>query len=159
MLDFDEDDHAYVYAVVHRILKTPDLASDATQDTLLRAYRCRAQYRGDAAPRTWLYRIAVTTALGYLRSRQRSREDTGVELAHDPIDPAPSPEEAMATRELVDQAQALLDRGDELGLRILAMRGSDASDRDIAAELGISLANVRVRACRTRRRLRAQLAA
>jgi RNA polymerase sigma-70 factor (ECF subfamily) len=68
MLAFDEDDHAYVYAVVHRILKIPDLASDATQDTLLRAYRCREQYRGDAAPRTWLHRIAVTTALGYLRS-------------------------------------------------------------------------------------------
>jgi RNA polymerase sigma-70 factor (ECF subfamily) len=159
MLDFDEDDHAYVYAVVHRILKTPDLASDATQDALLRAYRCRAQYRGDAAPRTWLYRIAVTTALGYLRSRQRSREDPGVAPAHEPVDPAPSPEDAVATRELVDQANARLADGDDLGLRILAMRGSDTSDRDIATELGISLANVRVRACRTRQRLRAELAA
>jgi RNA polymerase sigma-70 factor (ECF subfamily) len=159
MLDFDEDDHAYVYAVVYRILKIPDLASDATQDALLRAYRCREQYRGDAAPRTWLHRIAVTTALGHLRSRQRSREDIGVAPAHEPVDPAPSPEDAVETRELVDQANALLAGGDDLGLRILAMRGGDTSDRDIAAELGISLANVRVRACRTRQRLRAQLAA
>src|ERR1700753_859731 len=72
MLDFDEDDRAYVYAVAHRILKIPDLASDATQDALLRAYRHRAQYRGDAAPRTWLHRLAVTTQPGHLRARQRS---------------------------------------------------------------------------------------
>lgn len=159
MLDFDEDARAYIYAVVRRILKSPDLASDATQDALLRAYRCRAQYRGDAAPRTWLYRIAVTTAIGYLRSRRRSREDIGAELAHEPVDPAPSPEQAVASREIIDQAAALIAEGDELGLRILAMRGSEASDRDIASELGISLANVRVRACRTRQWLRAQLAA
>lgn len=159
MLDFDEDDRAYVYAVVHRILKQPDLASDATQDALLRAYRCRAQFRGDASPRTWLYRIAVTTAVRYLRSRQRSREDTGVKLAHEPPDPAPSPEDTCAARELVDRASTLLTGGDELGLRILAMRGDDTSDRDIASALGLSLANVRVKAFRTRQWLRTQLAA
>ena len=157
MLDFDEDDRAYVYAVAHRILQSQDLASDATQDALLRAYRYRAQYRGDAAPRTWLHRIAVTTALSYLRSRRRSREDVGVELACEPLDPAPSPEDAVAARELVERTSALFADGDELGLRILAMRGSDTSDRDIATALGLSLANVRVRACRTRQRLRAQL--
>ncbi|HET9625394.1 MAG TPA: RNA polymerase sigma factor [Kofleriaceae bacterium] len=159
MLDFNEDDRAYVYAVAHRILKSAELANDAAQDTLLRAFRCRAQYRGEAAPRTWLYRIAVTTAVGYLRSRQRSREELGVDLAYEPVDPAPSPEEVMATRELVDQANALLGADDDLGLRILAMRGNDASDHDIARALAISPANVRVRACRTRQRLRAQLAA
>jgi RNA polymerase sigma-70 factor (ECF subfamily) len=159
MLAFDHDDRAYVYAVVYRILKAPDLASDATQDALLRAYRCRDQYRGEAAPRTWLHRIAVTTALGHLRSRRRSREDAGVELAHEPIDPSPSPEDAVATRELVERASAMLATGDDLGLRILAMRNRDRSDHDIAGELGLSVANVRVRACRTRQKLRARLAA
>ncbi len=159
MHDFDEGDRAYVYAVVYRILKTPDLANDATQDTLLRAYRCRDQYRGDAAVRTWLYRIAVTTAIGYLRRCRRSREDTGLELAREPVDPMPSPEDAVARRELVDQANQLLSGTDDLGLRILAMRIDDTSDRDIASELGISLANVRVRACRARQQLRTRLVA
>jgi len=159
MLDFDEADRAYVYAVAYRILKTPDLASDAAQDAMLRAYRRRDQYRGDAAPRTWLYRIAVTTALGYLRSRQRSREDSGSELAVERVDPAPSPEDAIATRELIEQALAIMAHGDDLGFRILAMRGDETSDDDIATELGISRANVRVRAWRTRQRLRARLGA
>lgn len=159
MLDFDKDDRAYVYAVAMRILKQDDLASDAAQDTLLRAYRCRAQYRGDSAPRTWLHRIAVTTALGHLRSRRRSREDVGVELALEPVDLGPSPEDSIATHELAAQARALLDDSDDLGLRILAMRGGDASDREIADALGLSLANVRVRAFRARQRLREQLAA
>lgn len=159
MLDFDADDRAYVYAVSYRILKTADLANDATQDALLRAYRCRDQFRGDAAPRTWLHRIAVTTALGHLRSRRRSREDLGVALPHDPVDPDASPEDTVAARELVDRVSGLLAAGDELGLRILAMRGGNASDGDIATELGLSKANVRVRAFRTRQRLRAQLAA
>ena len=157
MLDFDEADRAYVYAVVYRILKAPDLASDATQDAMLRAYRGRDRYRGDAAPRTWLHRIAVTTALGHLRSRQRSREDSGVDLTSEPVDPAPSPEDAVATRELIEQALALVAHGDDVGLRILAMRSNETSDHDIATELGLSSANVRVRAWRTRQRLRSQL--
>lgn len=158
MLEIDEDDRAYVYAVVLRILKQPDLASDATQDTLLRAHRCRDQFRGDAAPRTWLYRIAVTTALGHLRVSRRSREDLG-DLPYEPVAPEPSPEDRVATRELVEQTTALLARGDDLGHQILAMRGRDRSDREIARTLGLSLGNVRVRAFRTRQRLLAQLAA
>ena len=160
MFEIAEDDRAYVYAVVFRILKTHDGANDATQDTLLTAYRCRAQYRGEAAPRTWLYRIAVTTALGHLRSRRRSREDAGLDLMHHVSDPAPSPEAALASRELADHVSTVLaGLDDDLGRRILAMRLDDTSDHDIASDLGLSVGNVRVRACRTRQQLRTLLAA
>lgn len=157
MLTLDAATRAYVYAVCHRILRSPDAANDATQDALLRAYRHRDRFRGEASPRTWLHRIAITTSLGYLRQRKRSREDLGTELAPEPIDDAPTPEEAFGTHELAARTEALLAARGDVGARVLAMRGEEHADKDIAAELGLSLANVRVRACRTRTWLREQL--
>jgi RNA polymerase sigma-70 factor (ECF subfamily) len=47
-------------------------AEDMVQETLVRAWRGRADYRGDAAPRTWLRRIATRVCLDSLR-RARGR--------------------------------------------------------------------------------------
>src|SRR3982750_4682427 len=96
-------DRAFVYAVVRRILRSDDAANDATQDALLLVHRHRDQFRGDSALRTWLYRIAVTTALGVLRKAKRSREQLAPDvtpLGWDIADPAPSPEQEVAVREL-----------------------------------------------------------
>ena len=46
-------------------------AEDATQDTLLRAWRARNAFDGRASVRTWLYRIATNTCLRALERRTR----------------------------------------------------------------------------------------
>lgn len=153
-------DRAFVYAVVRRILRSDDDASDATQDTLLLAHRHRDQFRGDAAVRTWLYRIAVTTALGALRKIRRSR----VHLAGDqPLDAgvadhAATPEQIVAARELSRRAAAELARLGEPYRRVFELKADDWSERAIADELAISIANVKIRAHRARRQLQDALA-
>ena len=62
LVTFSPDDRGYVYAVVYKLVG-PDDAEDVTQDALLLAYRARDSFRGDSRYRTWLYRIALTTAL------------------------------------------------------------------------------------------------
>jgi RNA polymerase sigma-70 factor (ECF subfamily) len=47
-------------------------AEDLVQETLARAWRARAGYRGDAGLRTWLRRIATRVCLDALRSRRRT---------------------------------------------------------------------------------------
>jgi RNA polymerase sigma-70 factor, ECF subfamily len=46
-------------ALCHGILAHPDDVEDAVQETFLRALRALPGFRGDAAFRTWLFRIAV----------------------------------------------------------------------------------------------------
>ena len=46
----------------------PDLAETITQDTLLRAYMGRANFRGDCSVKTWLTGIAINVTRDHLRS-------------------------------------------------------------------------------------------
>lgn len=153
-------DWSYVFAVIRRIVRDDDTTADLTQDALLLAHRHRDQFRGDAAYRTWLYRIAVTTALGYLRKQRRSREQLVGDdhpVVWSATDPRPSPEQEATARELQARVEeALVSIGS--GYReVFQMRMDDVPEVEIARRVGISVANVKIRTHRTRERLRAAL--
>ncbi len=46
-------------------------ADDATQETMIRAWKSLGQFDGRAALRTWLYRIATNVCLDELANRSR----------------------------------------------------------------------------------------
>ena len=48
--------------LIGRMVRDTDLVEDIAQETFIRAYRALAQFRGESAFYTWLYRIAVNTA-------------------------------------------------------------------------------------------------
>lgn len=64
-----------VYRIVTGIVKDPELAADVTQDTFVKAVRALPGFRGDAAFRTWLIRIAINQSKGSLRKIGRRREE------------------------------------------------------------------------------------
>src|SRR5215204_1270785 len=59
--------HAHCY----RMLGSLHDADDALQDTLLRAWRALARFRGDSSLKTWLYRIATNVCLDSLAKRPK----------------------------------------------------------------------------------------
>jgi RNA polymerase sigma-70 factor (ECF subfamily) len=59
-------------AFCYGILGNAEDAEDAAQETLLRALRALAGFRGDAAFRSWLYRIALNLCINWKRSRART---------------------------------------------------------------------------------------
>lgn len=61
-----------VYGAVLHIVGNHGDADDVTQETFVRAYRGLAGYDGRAELSTWLYRIAINTALNFLRSTKRA---------------------------------------------------------------------------------------
>jgi RNA polymerase sigma-70 factor (ECF subfamily) len=58
----------YRYALMS--LRDPDLAETVTQDCFLRAYKARAEFRGDCTLATWLTRIATNLIRDSTRSRK-----------------------------------------------------------------------------------------
>jgi RNA polymerase sigma-70 factor, ECF subfamily len=61
-----------VYAAVLHLLGNHGDADDVTQEAFVRAYRGLATYDGRAEFFTWMYRIAINTALNHLRSAKRT---------------------------------------------------------------------------------------
>lgn len=157
---FSPDDRGFVYAIARRIVGNAEDAEDVTQDALLLAYRHRDSFRGESRYRTWLYRIASTTALGHLRRRGRSREQlapTEDAFAREVADPAVSAEMALAEHEAIAMIQAALDTLDPKYRDVMLLR-ADATESECASRLGITVNNVKIRAHRARKQLRDALA-
>jgi RNA polymerase sigma-70 factor (ECF subfamily) len=78
----------HVHRLALRLTGDPDEADDVAQETFLRAYRALREFRGEAALRTWLMRIAANLSLNVVQSARRARRDpVAVEEAAPPDPP------------------------------------------------------------------------
>lgn len=63
------------YNACLRITRDKDLAADAVQDALLKAWNRREDFRGEAALDSWIHRIALNSAIDLIRRRKTRAED------------------------------------------------------------------------------------
>jgi RNA polymerase sigma factor (sigma-70 family) len=73
-----------LYYHVRRMVLDHDDADDVLQNTLLKAWKNLDRFRGDAALRTWLYRIATNEALTHLQQKKRRSYSDVENLQDDP---------------------------------------------------------------------------
>jgi RNA polymerase sigma-70 factor (ECF subfamily) len=80
----------------YRLLGSLDDAEDLVQETMLRAWQSRASFKGLAALRTWLYRIATNACLDVLKRRPGRTLPVHRSPAADPLLPlAPAAPESL----------------------------------------------------------------
>lgn len=89
-------------------------AADCLQEAMLKAWRAIKSYRGECSLSTWLYRIASTVCLDFLRKQKRlPPTESADELAEDegftPVDSSPTPDEAVIRAESADNIRAAID--------------------------------------------------
>jgi RNA polymerase sigma-70 factor, ECF subfamily len=128
-------------AAARLILRDPELARDAVQEGLLRAWRDLPGLRDPDRFEAWLHRLTVNSCLDLVRRRRRRAFE--VELT--PIDaPATSdPSSALADREVVDTALRVLDTSHRAVVALHYLLGMPLSD--VAAALGIPLGTAKSR--------------
>jgi RNA polymerase sigma-70 factor, ECF subfamily len=81
------------YNACLRITRDKDLAADAVQEALLKAWHRRDDFRGDAALDTWIHRIALNSALDLVRRRKtRGEEELDVDSVFTEPSAAPDSE-------------------------------------------------------------------
>ncbi|HEU4590549.1 MAG TPA: RNA polymerase sigma factor [Steroidobacteraceae bacterium] len=86
------------YNACLRITRDADLAADAVQEALLKAWDHREEFRGEAALDSWIHRIALNAAIDLTRRRKRRAED---ELDAEAFEAPPS---SSAEREHVEES-------------------------------------------------------
>lgn len=63
------------YNACLRITRDPDLAADAVQEALLKAWDRRNEFRGESDLDTWIHRIALNAAIDLMRRRKTHAAD------------------------------------------------------------------------------------
>ncbi len=133
-------------------------AKDCMQDAMLKAWRAIGQYRGDCALETWLYRIAATVCLDFLRRQKRlpatESADEMAETGLQPVDASPTPDEALLNAESNEQLRAAIDSlpGDmRTALILYALEGQPYEA--IAQMTNASIGTVKSRINRARQKI------
>jgi len=68
-----EDSKAGVWRLVSKYVFSREDREDLFQEIFLKVHRALPRFRGEAALNTWIYKIAVNTALNYLNRQNRFR--------------------------------------------------------------------------------------
>jgi RNA polymerase sigma-70 factor (ECF subfamily) len=123
------------------ILRDPELARDAVQEALIRAWRDLRGLRDPERFDAWLHRLTVNACLDITRRRRRRV----IEVELDPID-APFAIDmagAVADRELVDAAMRRLDESGRAIVVLHYFLGMPLTD--VAVTLSIPIGTVKSR--------------
>jgi RNA polymerase sigma-70 factor (ECF subfamily) len=148
--DIVERYQAMVSRVAARAARDPEDAEDITQEVFVRAWKSLRTFRGDAKFSTWLYRIALNTAMrhaGKSGHERKRRVEPGPDqpdlLAEVPADPEEGPE-ALAWKRMSHAAlrAAVQDLPEKHRAVIILHYFEEKTSEEIAEILGVSVGTV-----------------
>jgi RNA polymerase sigma-70 factor (ECF subfamily) len=151
-----------LYNTVYRLLDNAEDARDVVQESFLHAYQSLGSFKGDSLFFTWLYRIAINTAISFKRkhravlSLSSGSEDGNLE----PIDPSEDtqPGRGLEQAEEERRIQQALNRLSAEHRTVLVMKDIDGQKYEVMAEtLGVPIGTIRSRLHRARLELRTLL--
>lgn len=165
-----------LYNAMLRLVGDRDEALELTQEAFTRGLTRIDSFRGEAAPYTWLFRIAVNLAISQIRKVRRRRVFSlswpghngstthhGEDQASELVDrlaqqSAPQPAQELEHREQCEQVLAALGRLDAEYRAVLVMRDIEGFDyQQMADVLGLPLGTLKSRLFRARLALRDEL--
>jgi RNA polymerase sigma-70 factor (ECF subfamily) len=132
--DFYNEHSRAIYYLVLRFLGDPQKAEDATHDVFLKAFRKLDQFRGEASPRTWLYRIAINHCwnLQHAWHDRHVFANTDDAVLEGAVAQTDSPLRVLEIKELGQQIQKALDAlPDEYRLLLLLVADDELSYEQI----------------------------
>ena len=94
--------------VVRSFAEEPGDQDDLFQEILLQVWLSLPSFRDDSKPTTWLYRVALNTALAWKRSEKKRRRRQDSLAISDVAAPGIASEEAERNERIVDQLYAAI---------------------------------------------------
>ena len=154
-----------IFRVTHRLTQNREDAEEVVQESFLKAFLHLDSFQGESRFYTWLVRIAVNEALMKLRKKRPNEMplDETIETGQRPVvseieDWRPTPEQGYAQQEVRRiLAEAIGHLAPNLRIVIQLRDVEQLSSQETAQILALSIAAVKSRLVRARRRLRQTL--
>jgi len=150
-----------LYNTIFRLVDNHEDAYDVVQDAFLAAYQSLDSFKGDSLFFTWLYRIAVNTAISFKRKKRvMVRIDTtgtGSQPVIEPFDQSQEtrPGHALEQAEQEQRVQQALARVSTEHRTVLILKDMEGQKyEDMAEMLGVPIGTIRSRLHRARLELR-----
>ena len=103
-----------IWRVCWHYLHHREDAMDCAQEVMLKAWRSIGQYRQDCGFSSWLYRIAGSVCIDFLRKQKRMVDsdsmDAMAENGFEPADDSPTPEAALLDCESTGDISRAIDQ-------------------------------------------------
>ena len=154
MLTFDAIYQAYwqkIYRLCLGYVNDHAMAQDMAQETFITVWKQLSTFRQESSIGTWIFRIATNTCL---RQIERKNRNLQTDL---PID-LPT-QEALDTEEQIQLLYKSIAELPEMDRIIISLELEDVKQAEIAAIVGLSEANVRVKIHRIKEKLTQKLQA
>jgi len=160
---------ASIFHVAYRMLGDSAEASDIVQEIFLKVFRNIGGFKGEAALKTWIFKIAFSEILNRLRWWKRRHRFATVSLDESSQDgkdgsghtvraSSPTPEQALQSKEEEIAIQEALGRLSREHRSIIVLRDIEGfSYNEIADVLGVSIGTVKSRLARARGDLKKSL--
>ena len=148
---------AYVFTLVLRMIKSREDAEEVAQDVFIKAYRSLADFRGESKFSTWLYTIANTTSITFLRKKKLDVHSLDNEKVFEVADRKDSGFRANLVEQksrvnMVNEAIAMLSPDDAEIITLFYK--AEQNLEEIARILRLETNTVKVRLHRARARLK-----
>jgi len=155
-----------VLNICYRFLHNRQDAEDMAQEVFIQAHRSISRFRGDAKLSTWLYRIAVSKSLDFIRMKNRKKRFSSIKNAlgiSRQADDIPSPEgtnpDTVAERkerlQILQNALNTLPENQRIAITLSKYEGF--SQQEIAGVLGTTVSAVESLVHRAKQNLKKKL--
>jgi RNA polymerase sigma-70 factor (ECF subfamily) len=143
-----------VLKVARAYTLTTEDCQDLVQEILLQVWRSLAQFENRASASTWIYRVALNTALGWRRKERRRRAHQQPVFELEDLTAAGSDSaQRIVRRETVEQLYSAIRQLPKTARALVLLYLDDLSYRQMADVLGISESNVGVKLNRAKKAL------
>jgi RNA polymerase sigma-70 factor (ECF subfamily) len=128
----------------------PDIRNDLFQEIVIQLWKSFGSFRGEAKISTWMYRIALNTAISGFRKQSRKIKTEDIRESHFNI----SDNGEDNREEDFQRLQRAIQNLSEIERAMIMMALEEVPYEDIAQTIGITQNNVRVRMNRIREKIR-----
>lgn len=145
------DHQGLIHKVCTMYCRNEEYRKDLFQEIVLQLWRSFHSYKGESKITTWMYRIALNTAITNFRKESRAPASSSIDdLKIDITDV----NEGVVKAEQLNQLELAITQLSDIDRAIVMLYFEEVSYEEIGETLGITQNNVRVKMNRIRERLK-----